>query len=661
MIFPFGTNESQYNAVKKALENKYLSIQGPPGTGKTNTILNIIANLLLEDKSICVISSNNSAVDNIYEKLEKFNIEYIMANVGSVEKTEKFFSLLREANNDETKGEQNEKINTNDEEKSNHEEFVKISNGYKNLYDNMILYNKISDLEKELFELNAEYNRIKKDLNDKKVEVNFLIKKLSSKSIINFIDLLEKDNILTDLIFEVKKYKKNDYLKEVINLYYLKKKIEIENRIKKLKKKTKEVELENLNERSFKYFESVIKEKKKNKFVNNKDQYHNSIENFPVIGSTSASIQSNKKTGYIFDYLIIDEASQINIYEGLSAISCANNIIVVGDEMQLEPVVTSDVNNELEDIDLKEGFLTLFNKKIKNLEEIMLLEHYRCERSIINFCNMFFYNDKLKIHTKSKGKTMNLEIYNSLDEVEIKANEYVDNDKNVITPYKDKKASTIYSYQGREADHIYISFDAEYVTKYLENENLINVTISRAKDKLTIISKDFSSDRSIVGELFKYIKFHTFDELEYEKKTLFVSLYNNRKIKCEGSAAEKIIVDELNELIKNYKYFEFVRNYRLTYFVHDDIDYEKEERKFIKGNSHIDILIYNKADKCPVLAIEVDGHNYHKDDDSKRRDKLKNNILQKNKIKLLRLNTQNETNERNRIISVLKSELEKIS
>lgn len=49
-IFPFGCNNSQYTAVKKAMENQISVIQGPPGTGKTQTILNIIANILMDGK-----------------------------------------------------------------------------------------------------------------------------------------------------------------------------------------------------------------------------------------------------------------------------------------------------------------------------------------------------------------------------------------------------------------------------------------------------------------------------------------------------------------------------------------------------------------------------------------------------------------------------------
>ena len=49
-VFPFGCNESQYQAVVNALSNRISIIEGPPGTGKTQTILNIIANLCFRGK-----------------------------------------------------------------------------------------------------------------------------------------------------------------------------------------------------------------------------------------------------------------------------------------------------------------------------------------------------------------------------------------------------------------------------------------------------------------------------------------------------------------------------------------------------------------------------------------------------------------------------------
>ena len=57
--------------MEAALCHQVSIVQGPPGTGKTQTILNIIANLLLAGKTILVVSNNNSAVENIAEKLQR--------------------------------------------------------------------------------------------------------------------------------------------------------------------------------------------------------------------------------------------------------------------------------------------------------------------------------------------------------------------------------------------------------------------------------------------------------------------------------------------------------------------------------------------------------------------------------------------------------------
>ena len=91
-IFPFGCNNSQYKAVKSAMENQISVIQGPPGTGKTQTILNIIANILMQGKTVQIVSNNNSATENVYEKLSspKYNLGFIAATLGS-SKNKKLF------------------------------------------------------------------------------------------------------------------------------------------------------------------------------------------------------------------------------------------------------------------------------------------------------------------------------------------------------------------------------------------------------------------------------------------------------------------------------------------------------------------------------------------------------------------------------------------
>ena len=64
VLYPFGLNGSQRTAIRNALASRASVIQGPPGTGKTQTILNILANLVWQDKTALVVSNNNSATKN---------------------------------------------------------------------------------------------------------------------------------------------------------------------------------------------------------------------------------------------------------------------------------------------------------------------------------------------------------------------------------------------------------------------------------------------------------------------------------------------------------------------------------------------------------------------------------------------------------------------
>ena len=92
IIFPFGANKSQFEAVKNAMSNQISIIEGPPGTGKTQTILNIIANIVRNGQTVAVVSNNNAATDNVYEKLQKYNLEYLCARLGKRENKEEFIN-----------------------------------------------------------------------------------------------------------------------------------------------------------------------------------------------------------------------------------------------------------------------------------------------------------------------------------------------------------------------------------------------------------------------------------------------------------------------------------------------------------------------------------------------------------------------------------------
>lgn len=92
LIFPFGANKSQYEAVQNAMGSQISVIEGPPGTGKTQTILNIIANLICQNKTIAVLSNNNSATQNVFEKLEGYGFGFVCATLGKKDNKESFIA-----------------------------------------------------------------------------------------------------------------------------------------------------------------------------------------------------------------------------------------------------------------------------------------------------------------------------------------------------------------------------------------------------------------------------------------------------------------------------------------------------------------------------------------------------------------------------------------
>ena len=92
LIFPFPHNLSQMMAIERALSSNVSVIQGPPGTGKTQTILNLIANILCSGKTVAVISNNNCAVQNVYEKMDAAGYGFLCANLGNLKNRQLFFS-----------------------------------------------------------------------------------------------------------------------------------------------------------------------------------------------------------------------------------------------------------------------------------------------------------------------------------------------------------------------------------------------------------------------------------------------------------------------------------------------------------------------------------------------------------------------------------------
>ena len=198
--------------------------------------------------------------------------------------------------------------------------------------------------------------------------------------------------------------------------YYKAKICELKDEIKKLEKILNEFSFDNQMKNHEKLSMALFKHYLAKKYKNLKrtvfeldDLWKKSaqvIDQYPLILSTTYSLRSSLSYHQIYDYVIIDESSQVDIATGMLAFSCAKKAVIVGDTKQLNHIVAREHREEIEllfkkSFQIKEAYnynnynilssVTTLDKKIPIT---LLKEHYRCHPKIINFCNAKFYNNR---------------------------------------------------------------------------------------------------------------------------------------------------------------------------------------------------------------------------------------------------------------------------
>lgn len=416
------------------------------------------------------------------------------------------------------------------------------------------------------------------------------------------------------------------------------------------------------------------------------------LDEYPVILSTTFSSRNSLNSDVVYDYLIMDEASQVDIATGALALSCARNVVVVGDTKQLPNVVTEDIKAKAKAIfdtfNVNEGyqytksFLQSILDVMPNVTQTLLREHYRCHPKIINFCNQKFYRGELIIMTTDKGEEDVLSVvktvagnhernHYSQRQIDVIKNEiipkYVSNpeETGIIAPYKnqvealskeitDIDAATVHKFQGKEKENIIISIVDDEIPDFADDPYLINVAVSRAKKKLMlVVTGNEQSKEHNITDLIDYIQYNNFEVAESKIYSIFDYLYKqyteeriaylqkNKKISEYDS--ENLMYSLIEEIIADNKYssLDVVCHFPLNMLIKNpELLNEQECQYSMNTATHLDFLIYNRIGKKPVLAIEVDGYEYHKDNTVQAsRDLMKNHIMELYEIPLLRFKT----------------------
>lgn len=725
LIFPFGINQSQYQAVKNAMENQISVIEGPPGTGKTQTILNIIANLIYNGKSVAVVSNNNSATANVFEKLKQFDFDYICATLGRKENKENFIQNQNGLY-------PNFEYNENDKLEANpnkNKELIEQLEEFFNLQNNIAINKNI------LSELKIEIEHFIKQENISNLPKIRNIKSLNSQKIMNIkirLEELKRVGIFLKLklislygIGDFKFYKKsiNDIINVYDKIYYTLKEKELNEAIEKDSKRFELLSKNNIIETLKNNSISILRTYLKNKYKNKKERKIFTLEDlnkksekfileYPVIFSTTYSIGKCLNKDFKFDYLIIDEASQVDLITGALALYNAKNAVIVGDRKQLPNVIPTDNLSKIEELSkkyniasnydyVKQSFLTSIIESLNYVNKVLLKEHYRCHPKIINFCNKKFYNNELVILTEDKGEEDVMKVYitvkgsharghynqRQIDIIdkeimpELKQKLSVD-EIGIVSPYNEQKIrlqdainneniqiDTVHKYQGREKDAIIITTVNNQISEFIDDPKMLNVAITRSKRFLRlVVSRDICEKDGNINDLVKYIKYNNFEVIESNVKSIFDLLYkenrlarlqylkNKKRISLFDS--ENIAYNEIENILKNnYNNLGIITHIPLFRILENKNLLNKDELKYASHEwTHIDFVIYNKMDKKPSLAIEVDGYAFHKKSTAQsQRDGLKNEILKKYNIPLIRLSTIG-SDEKN----IIKSKLDEL-
>ena len=725
-IFPFGCNNSQYKAVKNAMENQISVIQGPPGTGKTQTILNIIANILMQGKTVQIVSNNNSATENVYEKLSssKYNLGFVAATLGKSENKKKFVETQ------DTNYPDFSQWKTNGKSDDWQERIAELSLQLKTFFDKQ---EQLAGLRQELSQLVTEQEYFNKYVEESDVNTDNIKfrKTLSSKqwmALWQECQLISEEKKAIGFWFKIKgflKYGITDWsfykqdISKIITtfqaMYYSAKHAELSEVTEAIEKYLNSVNknlLDDLCNQSM----IVLKDKLARKYEGNSSRRIFSEDNlwknpydvlaeYPVILSTTFSSRNSLNSDVVYDYLIMDEASQVDIATGTLALSCAKNVVIVGDTKQLPNVVTGDTKVRakaiFDDFNVNEGyrytksFLQSVLEVMPDVAQILLREHYRCHPKIINFCNQKFYRGELIIMTKDNGEDDVLSVvktvagnhernHYSQRQIDVIKNEiiskYVLNpeETGIIAPYKnqvkalnrditDMDAATVHKFQGKEKDNIIISTVDDEISDFADDPYLINVAVSRAKKKLMLVvtGNEQSKERNII-DLIDYIQYNNFEVTESKIYSIFDYLYKQytkeriaylqKHKKVSEYDSENLMYSLIEKIISNNQYssLDVVCHFPLNMLIKNpELLNEQECQYALNPATHLDFLIYNRISKKPVLAVEVDGYEYHKEGTVQAsRDLLKNHIMELYEIPLLRFKT-NGSGEREKIMEML--------
>ncbi|QKT05491.1 AAA domain-containing protein [Mycoplasma sp. OR1901] len=430
------TNNSQDTAIFSALLQNTV-IWGPPGTGKSETIINLISNILVNGSTAVIASQKKAALDVIKERLGTLSSFCLFLSDSKILRKEEFYKPIREY----IDYLENYNLNPTLKDKSNFTEgekqfILQASELFKNPKMSLILkayyylYRKkekvnlntdieyIMNLPKDIFypsdEFNTE-NNVKKLISENKLKYMFFLKKYWNVANLakdiniklpdfngNLQDLTKFFNAINydGLIFN-----NNSPFKQLNNLILLSKNLRREqttysrNQIKEYVAGVIFNKVNKFNDKQMKRYKEFAQSVKVENYQPYKfvKEYIDIIKDlFPIIVATPDTDLSGWSKEE-FDYSILDESSQMFIENGLPILYLSKVKILAGDIKQMRPSNWFGSRNTDD---------TIFGKVESLLDYVISLgvyqtilnKNYRSNyASLMAFSSKYFYESNLDV------------------------------------------------------------------------------------------------------------------------------------------------------------------------------------------------------------------------------------------------------------------------
>ena len=237
-------------------------------------------------------------------------------------------------------------------------------------------------------------------------------------------------------------------------------------------------------------------------------------------------------------------------------------------------------------------------------------------------------------------------------------------------------SETIHKFQGRGANVMVLSTvvdesrNGHMKLGFVDDPRMINVAVSRAREKFILVTNHNEVPRSkVIKALIDYVRYQDPDQvtesgvlsvfdLLYQEYSERLSEFASRVHGGSKYKSENIVWTLLKDVLKDpaYDLLEVVSQVRLRDLMPDTDRLNERQKKFVRSTSAVDFAIYHKVSKRMLLAIEVNGTEYHEDNpEQQARDELKAQIISVYGADMLSLRT-NDSN----IESMIRDRLDRI-